>query len=514
MPVNHVQMLMGIGFYLVTLVVVSLWYVRRSNTNLEEYFLAKRGFGPWITALSAEASDMSGWLLLGLPGVAFFTGLGEAFWTAVGLFIGTWLNWVLVAKRLRTYSEVANNAITLPEFFSKRFHDNKRILLMIAAVISLLFFSIYVGAQFITFGKMFSYLFRMDMTVMVIISAAVVLFYTLFGGFWAVGVTDVMQGMLMVAALVLVMVFGVVHAGGISGVVENLRHFPRFLDFFGVADPQGIVNDIPFFGSDGTKYNFLKIISIMAWGLGYFGMPHVLVRFMAIKKTSMLRRSITIAIVWCFIAQFAAVTIGLVGRSIFPGAFAIIDDAENIFILMTQSFFPPLLAGIVVSGILAASMSSADSYMLIVSSSLANDIYKDVIKKNASETHVFWVARITMLSVTVFGICVALFGNQSIFRVVSYAWAGLGASFGPLILFSLFWKRTNFAGALAGMITGGAMVVLWKNVIAKLHPVLSVYELLPAFIISCLVIVCVSLSTEKPSAEIEKEFETARTANI
>jgi sodium/proline symporter len=514
MAVNHVQMLVGIGVYLVTLVVVSLWYVRRSNTNLEEYFLAKRGFGPWITALSAEASDMSGWLLLGLPGVAFFTGLGEAFWTALGLFIGTWVNWVFVAKRLRTYSEVANNAITLPEFFSKRFHDDKRILLMIAAVISLLFFSIYVGAQFITFGKMFNNLFGIDMRVMVVLGATVVLFYTLFGGFWAVGVTDVMQGLLMVTALVLVMVFGVVYAGGPAGVAENLRNFPGFLEFFGEAKPIGMENGVPLFAPEGTKYSFLTVISIMAWGLGYFGMPHVLLRFMAIKKTSMLRRSITIALVWCLLAQFAAVTIGLVGRAVSPGAFAVAADAENIFILMTQTFFPPFLAGVVVSGILAASMSSSDSYMLIVSSSLANDIFKDVIKKDATETQVFWVARITMLSVSIFGICVALFGNQSIFRVVSYAWAGLGASFGPLILFSLFWKRTNFTGALAGMITGGVMVVLWKNVIAKLHPVLAVYELLPAFIISCLVIVCVSLATEKPSAEIEKEFETARTANI
>jgi sodium/proline symporter len=511
MSIKDVQLLTGIGAYLVILIVVSLWYVRRSNTNIEEYFLAKRGFGPWLTALSAEASDMSGWLLLGLPGVAFFTGLGEAFWTALGLFIGTCVNWVLVAKRLRTYSQVADNAITVPEFFSKRYHDNKRILLAIAAIISLLFFSIYVGAQFITFGKMFNNLFGVNMTVMVILSAAVVLFYTMFGGIWAVGMTDVMQGLLMVTILVLVMFFGFFHAGGVSGVAENLRNFPHFLDFFGVADPQGISGGVPIFGAAGTSYSFLTILSIMAWGLGYFGMPHVLVRFMAIRKTSMLRRSITIAIIWCFVAQFAAVSIGLLGRSIFPGAFGSGAEAENIFILMTQTFFPPLLAGVVVSGILAASMSSSDSYMLIVSSSLANDIFRDVIKKDATEKQVFWVARITMFSVAVFGICIALFGNQSIFRVVSYAWAGLGASFGPLILFSLFWKRTNFAGALAGMLTGGCMVLLWKNVIAKLHPVLNVYELLPAFIISCLVIVCVSLATKKPSEEIEKEFETAKT---
>jgi len=511
---GNIMMFIGIAAYLVTMVIIGLWYARRSNTNLEEYFLAKRRFGPWVAAMSAEASDMSGWLLMGLPGVAYFTGLGEAFWTALGLFIGTWINWAFVAKRLRSYSQIADNAITLPEFFSKRFHDKKRILLAIAAIISLVFFSIYVGAQFITFGKLFNSLFGINMVLMVIIGAIIVLFYTMLGGFWAVGMTDLIQGLLMVTALVLVLIFGVVHAGGFSGVAENLKNFPRFLDFFGVADPKGVSNGVPLFGAEGTKYNFITIVSIMAWGLGYFGMPQVLVRFMAIKKTSMIRRSLTIAVVWCFIAQCAAVAIGLIGRAIFPGAFNTGSAAESIFIMMSGNFFPPLLAGIVISGILAASMSSGDSYMLIVSSSLANDIYKDVLKKDASETSVLWVARISMFLVALFGVLVAVSGNQSIFRVVSYAWAGLGAAFGPLVLFSLFWKRTTFTGALAGMITGGAMVVIWKNFISKLGGAFAVYELLPAFIISGLVILCVSLFTEKPSAEIEKEFETAKTAEF
>jgi sodium/proline symporter len=252
----------------------------------------------------------------------------------------------------------------------------------------------------------------------------------------------------------------------------------------------------------------------MAWGLGYFGMPQVLVRFMAIKKTSLVRRSLVIAVVWCFIAQLAAVSIGLIGRAVFPGAFETGSAAENIFITLSQSFFPPLIAGIIISGILAASMSSADSYMLIVSSSLANDIYKDIFRKDASEKTVLWVARIAMLLVTLFGIFVAVSGNQSIFRVVSYAWAGLGASFGPLVLFSLFWKRTTFHAAVAGVLTGGATVLIWKNLIAKLGGAFAVYELLPAFIISCLVIFIVSLATEKPSAEIEKEFEQAKTAEF
>ena len=519
MSAASIQTLIGIGAYLITMIIIGLWYARRSNTGLEEYFLAKRSFGPWVASISAEASDMSGWLLMGLPGVAYFTGIGEAFWTALGLFIGTWVNWALVAKRLRSYSQIADNAITLPEFFSKRFHDKKRILLVIAAVISLLFFSIYVGAQFITFGKLFSYIFNTPMILMVIMGAFIVMFYTLLGGFWAVGMTDLIQGLLMVSALVLVVIFGFFNAGGFAGIAENLKNFPRFTDFFGIATPQTVdgVQQIsggsPLFGA-GQGYGFITIISIMAWGLGYFGMPQVLVRFMAIKKTSMIKSSITIAVIWCFIAQFAAVSIGLIGRALMPTALGTAGQAENIFIVLSQSFFPPLLAGVIISGILAASMSSADSYMLIVSSSLANDIYRDVLRKDASDNNVMWVGRITMLLVTVFGVLIAISGSQSIFRVVSYAWAGLGASFGPLILFSLFWKRTTFPAAVAGMVTGGVMVLLWKNLIAKLGGVFAVYELLPAFLISCLVIVIVSLATEKPSAEIEREFEAAKTTEF
>jgi sodium/proline symporter len=497
------------------MIVIGLWYARKSNTNPEEYFLANRGFGPWVAALSAEASDMSGWLLMGLPGVAYFTGYGEAFWTALGLFIGTWVNWALVAKRLRAYSQITDNAITLPEFFSKRFHDEKRILLAIAALISLVFFSIYVGAQFITFGKLFSYVFNTNMVAMVILGAALVLTYTLLGGFMAVGMTDLVQGLLMVTALLLVLVFGFFNAGGMAGIARNLADFPRFTDFFGIATPamengvQKVVNGVPQFGPGGN-YGFLSILSTMAWGLGYFGMPQVLIRFMAIKKTSMIRPSRNIAVVWCFLAQTAAVLIGIIGRAYLPGLLTTASDAENIFIHLGIRFFPPLLAGLVISGILAASMSSSDSYMLIVASSLANDIFKDLFKKDASEALVMWVARITMLAVTVFGICIALSGNQSIFRVVSYAWAGLGAAFGPLILFSLFWKRTTFRAAVAGMLSGGVMVILWKNLISKLGGVFAIYELLPAFIVSALVIFLVSLATEKPPAEIEAEFEMAK----
>jgi sodium/proline symporter len=522
MNAGNIQTLIGIGGYLVIMIGIGLWYARRSNTDPEEYFLARRGFGPWVAALSAEASDMSGWLLMGLPGVAYFTGYGEAFWTALGLFIGTWINWALVAKRLRSYSQIADNAITLPEFFSKRFHDSKRILLAVAAIISLVFFSIYVGAQFLTFGKLFSYIFNTNMIAMVILGASLVMVYTLLGGFLAVGMTDLIQGLLMVGALILVLIAGFFRAGGLSGIAANLAGFPRFTDFFGIATPtvvdgvQQTANGVPLFGP-GANYGFLTIVSTMAWGLGYFGMPQVLVRFMAVKKTSMIKTSRNIAVIWCFLAQTAAVLIGIIGRALLSGDGAQLlsaSDAENIFIILGIRFFPPLIAGVVISGILAASMSSSDSYMLIVASSLANDIYKDLFKKKASEAEVMWVARITMLAVTVFGIIIALSGNQSIFRVVSYAWAGLGAAFGPLVLFSLFWKRTTFPAAVAGMLSGGIMVALWKNVIAKWGGVFAVYELLPAFIISALVIWIVSLATPAPAEEIVKEFEEAKTAEF
>ncbi|MFP3042309.1 sodium/proline symporter PutP [Treponema primitia] len=528
MAASNIQTLIGMGAYLVVMIGIGLWYARRSNSSPEEYFLGKRGLGPWVAAMSAEASDMSGWLLMGLPGVAYFTGMGEAFWTAIGLFIGTWVNWQIVAKRLRSYSQVANNAITLPDYFSNRFHDKKRILMTIAAVVILVFFSIYAGAQFVTFGKLFGYVFGAEnyYTAMVILGAALVMIYTLIGGFMAESTTDFIQAILMVCSLLLVLAFGVVHAGGLAGVSENLRNFPRFTDIFGIAVPtdavgnavggtgrQAVVNGLPSFGA-GANYSFLSILSCLAWGLGYFGMPHVLLRFMAIKKSSKIAKSRLIAVVWCFISLAAAVAIGIIGRAVMPTLLTTAGSSENIFIHLSVNFFPPLLAGLVISGILAASMSSSDSYMLIASSALANDLFKGLIKKDAGEFLIMWVARVAMLLVTIFGVSIALSGNQSIFRIVSYAWAGFGAAFGPLILFSLFWKRTTLKGAIAGMLTGGVMVVLWKEVISKIGGAFAVYELLPSFILSCLVIFLVSLATPKPSDEIELEFEAAKTAEF
>jgi sodium/proline symporter len=381
-----------------------------------------------------------------------------------------------------------------------------------------------------TFGKLFGYVFGAETyyAAMVILGAALVMIYTLLGGFMAESMTDFIQGILMIGALVLVLIFGFVHAGGFPGIAENLRNFPRFADIFGIAVPvdesgaavsaalgnrQGLVNGAPLFGP-GSDYSLLNIVSCLAWGLGYFGMPQVLLRFMAIKKSSKIAESRVIAVVWCFIAQFAAVAIGLIGRAYLPGLLNTAGSSETIFMHMAVDFFPPILAGLVISGILAASMSSSDSYMLIASSALANDLFKGIMKRDADEYLVMWITRITMLLVTVFGVGVALSENESIFRIVSYAWAGLGAAFGPLILFSLFWKRTTLAGATAGMLTGGVMVILWKTAISKLGGPFAVYELLPAFILSCLVIFVVSLVSPKPGTEVEREFETAKEAEF
>ncbi len=530
MNAGNGQILILMGVYLLFSIGIGVWYAKRSNVGSSEYFLGGRSLGPWVAAMSAEASDMSGWLMMGLPGAAYLTGAGEAGWTAIGLSIGTYLNWRIVASRLRSYSQVADNSITLPAFFSNRFHDKNHILMITASVTILVFFSIYVGSQFVTFAKLFSYVFGTESyyTLMVILGALFVLGYTLIGGFLAESMTDFYQGLLMFAALVLVLMVGLLNAGGVSQVTEHLKTIPSFTGLLGIAVPldangngvsaaannvQVIFQDKAVFGP-GAEYSFLNILSSLAWGLGYFGMPHVVLRFMAIRKSSELTRSRIIAVTWCVISLFAAVAIGMIGRALMPTRLTTASASETVFLHMAVDLFPPLLAGLVLSGILAASMSSSDSYMLIASSALARDLVKGAFKKDASERAIMWIARITLLLVTGFGVWVALSGSDTIFRVVSYAWAGLGAAFGPLMLFSLFWKRTTLAGAVAGMFTGGATVVVWKNGISKLGGYLAVYELLPAFVLSAIVILMVSLLTKEPSETIKTEFDLAKTSTF
>jgi len=513
---NVIQILIAMTGYMAAVIVIGVLYAKRANKNSEEYFLGGRSLGPWITAMSAEASDMSGWLLMGLPGVAYWCGLADAFWTAFGLAVGTYLNWLIVSKRLRRYSVRANNAITLPEFFSNRFREEKKTIMLIAAGFILIFFTVYAASCFVTCGKLFSALFGTPYISMMIIGAIFVLLYTLLGGFLAESVSDFMQAIVMIVALTVIVAISTVKAGGIGAVLENAKEIPGFFEFFGLATPvldannqQLVENGMPVFGA-AADYGLLSICSMLAWGLGYFGMPQVLLRFMAIRKEKELSRSRRIAMVWVVISLGVAVFIGIVGRQIFPLAHLTKSASENIFITLATSSLPPLLAGFVMAGILAATISSSDSYLLIASSAFAKNIFQGICKKNATDKQVMLVTRVTLLVLALVGIVIALDENSVIFQIVSFAWAGFGATFGPLMLLSLFWKRINKAGAIAGMVGGAGMVFFWKLVISKLGGAFAIYELLPAFIFSGICIVVVSLLTKAPSKEIVEDFEAVR----
>jgi len=517
MDQNTLQIFIAMVVYMAVVIGIGLVYAKRANKDSEAYFLGGRSLGPWVTAMSAEASDMSGWLLMGLPGVAYWCGLADAFWTAFGLAVGTYLNWLIVSRRLRRYSVRANNAITLPEFFSNRFREEKKTIMTIAAVFILIFFTVYASSCFVTCGKLFSTLFGTSYVSMMIVGAVFVLLYTVLGGFLAESVSDFMQAIVMIVALTVIVVLSTAHAGGIGAVIENARQIPGFMEFFGLATPvldgegvQILEAGKPLFG-DAADYGFLTVCSMMAWGLGYFGMPQVLLRFMAIRKEEELTRSRRIAMVWVVISLGVAVFIGIVGRQLFPTAHLTKSGAENIFITLATTSLPPIFAGFVMAGILAATISSSDSYLLIAASAFAKNIFQGVCKKNASDKQVMLVSRVTLLVLTLIGVVIALDEKSVIFQIVSFAWAGFGATFGPLMLFSLFWKRVNKPGAIAGMVSGAAMVFLWKLVISKLGGVFAIYELLPAFIVSSIVIVVVSLLTKAPSKEIEMDFEAVRT---
>ncbi len=520
MPSATIQTLISMIVYMAIVIVIGILFAKKANQNSENYFLGGRTLGPWVTAMSAEASDMSGWLLMGLPGVAYWCGLADAFWTAFGLAVGTYFNWLIVSKRLRRYSIRANNSITLPDFFSNRFRENKKVIMTIAAVFILVFFTVYASSCFVTCGKLFSTLFGGEYVTMMIIGAVFVLLYTVLGGFLAESASDFMQSIVMIGALSVIVIIGTVKAGGLGAVVENAREIPGFLEFFGLATPtvdakgvQTVVNNVPVFG-DKAPYGALSVASMMAWGLGYFGMPQVLLRFMAIRKESDLKMSRRIAMVWVSISLAVAVFIGLIGRELYPTTHLTASAAENIFITLSTNFLPPLIAGLVMAGILAATISSSDSYLLIAASAVAKNIFQGVAKKNATDKQVMWVTRITLLVIALVAIFIARDPDSVIFTIVSFAWAGFGATFGPLMIFSLFWKRTNRAGAIAGMVSGAGMVFLWKLVLKPLGGVFGIYELLPAFIVSCIFIVVVSLLTKAPSNEIEEDFEAVKTGSV
>ena len=484
-------------------------YCSKKNNSVDDFYLGGRKLGPFVTAMSAEASDMSSWLLMGLPGVAYLSGIADATWTAIGLALGTYINWLIVAKRIRCYSHVAGNSITIPDFFSRRYRDDNNILMCISAVIIIIFFIPYTASGFAACGKLFSSLFGVDYVIAMIISAIIILGYTTMGGFLAASTTDFIQSIIMTIALIVVLVFGISSAGGIDSVISNAQSLPGYLN---------LTESFNSVTGTESSYGIITIISTLAWGLGYFGMPDILLRFMAIEDENKLKLSRRIASSWVVISLAVAVFIGIIGLAMSKvGVIPVLEGSasETIIVkiagaLSNHGIFAALVAGVILAGILASTMSTADSQLLAASSSVSQNLFRGVFKINISEKTALVIARISVIVISVIAVFIALDPNSSVFNIVSFAWAGFGAAFGPVVLFALFWRRSNKWGAFAGMLSGGVMVFVWKYLIRPIGGIFDIYELLPAFIISCIAIVIVSLLTKAPSEEITKEFDKVK----
>lgn len=507
MNTSDIIILATIIVYMAAMVVIGIVLSRR-NSNVGDFYLGGRKLGPLVTAMSAEASDMSSYLLMGLPGLAYLTGGAEVGWTAIGLAIGTYLNWLIVAKRLRVYSHKCG-AITIPDFFSNRYKDDKKVLLGISALIILIFFVPYTASGFSACGKLFNSLFGWNYHTAMLISAVIIIAYTCTGGFLAASTTDLIQSIVMTLALVSILIFGISNAGGLGNVIDNAKSIPGY---FSLAS----IHNVETGGAD--KYSILTIASLLAWGLGYFGMPHILLRFMAVEDKQKLKTSRRIASIWVVISMAIAIFIGFIGNALTKkGEFAALSsaDSERVIIKIAQYMSDhhtalAVIAGLVFAGILACTMSTSDSQLLAASSAASENILKSVLKIKMDEKKSMFTARIALVIIAVLGVIIAWDQNSSIFRVVSFAWAGFGATFGPVILTALFWKRSNKYGATAGMIAGGVMVFLWKFGIAKLGGVFAIYELLPAFVVALIAIIVVSLCTAPPSKEITEEFDSVQ----
>ncbi|MCG8486399.1 MAG: sodium/proline symporter PutP [Chromatiales bacterium] len=469
------QLMVGLSFVLYLLVVLGIGVVAwRRTRNLSDFVLGGRRLGSWVAALSASASDMSGWLLLGLPGYAYLAGL-EAVWIALGLLLGTWLNWRLVAARLRRASEEAGNALTLPEYLSNRFEDNSGLIRVVSSIFVLLFFLFYTSSGLVAGGKLFEAVFGLPYLWAVASGVLVIILYTAFGGFLAVSWTDLFQGLLMLIALVAIPMFALQVFGGVDQMSDRIaQQNPALLD--------------PFTNSQGEPLGLIAIISLMAWGLGYFGQPHILARFKAIQQVGFVPRARRIAVSWVFITLGAACLVGLAGIPIFETP---LEDAEKVFIRLVDMMFHPLLAGICLAAILAAIMSTADSQLLVSSSTFTGDLYR-LIRKQATETELVIVGRLAVVSIALIAFLLALDRESKVLDLVAYAWAGFGAAFGPAVLLSLYWRGMNRWGALAGIITGGLTVVVWKPMTGGLF---DLYEIVPGFILSLLMILIVSRTT-------------------
>lgn len=492
--------------YILGMVGIGIWFSKKNN-DVNDFYLGGRKLGPLVTAMSAEASDMSSWLLMGLPGLAYLSGIADPGWTAIGLAVGTYFNWLIVAKRLRRYSAAAGNAITIPDFFSNRYRDKSHALLGISALIIVIFFIPYTASGFAACGKLFSNLFGIAYIPAMLISAVVIVGYTALGGFLAASTTDFIQSIVMTVALIIVVCFGVQTAGGLDVVIDNASKLSGYLSMTSVHN-----------AADGTSgnYGFISIVSTFAWGLGYFGMPHILLRFMAIEDENKLKLSRRVATVWVVISMAVAIFIGIVGYSISTsGALETLSgsDSETLIIKIAQllsshGVLAIIFAGIILAGILACTMSTADSQLLAASSSISQNILRDVFHLKLSEKATMLTARLTVVVIAVIAVFIAKDPNSSVFGIVSFAWAGFGGAFGPVMLFSLFWRRTTRNGALAGMISGGAMVFIWKYLVRPIGGAWDVYELLPAFLVGSVFIIVVSLLSRMPEREILDEFDS------
>lgn len=497
--------------YLLVMLGVGVFFYRRSK-NQSDYFLGGRNLNFWVTSLSAQASDMSGWLLMGLPGTAFLltykNGMAEAVWTAIGLALGTYLNWLFVAKRLRKYSEVSGNAITIPSYLENRFKDKTHLVRMISAVFIIIFFLIYTAAQFSAGAKLFNAVFGLNYNLALILGALVIVSYTFLGGFLAVCWTDMFQGALMFFAVMILPIMAIMQLGGTAETFDLAASLSEIPGSFGLSDWMGI-------GTVST----LGIISFAAWGLGYFGQPHILVRFMGIRHSKYVRPARRMAMVWVVLSLGAAVLMGVIGK-VYMSQVATPEqilafDGEKIFIYLIQNILvgpgAAILAGLLLTAILAAIMSTADSQLLVTASAVSEDLTKIIFKNKITEAHLVWISRITVVLVSFIALMLARNPNSSVFDLVSYAWAGFGAAFGPVILLSLYWKRMNWQGALAGIISGGITVLVWKNFIKEY---INLYEIIPAFLISVICILIVTYLTKEPTADIQDEYDKMLNADI
>ncbi len=481
---DNMYQLFAILIYMIAMLIIG-WYAFRRTSNLTDYMLGGRSLGPAVTALSAGAADMSGWLLMGLPGAIYASGLIES-WIAIGLTVGAYLNWLFVAPRLRVYTQVSNNSITIPSYLDNRLKDNTKLLRIASGLIILVFFTFYVSSGMVAGGVFFESSFGYNYHTGLLLTSGVVIAYTLFGGFLAVSYTDFIQGLVMFLALIIVPIFGLFLTGGFSETAASIRSVdPKLLSLFSGATVTGV-------------------ISTVAWGLGYFGQPHIIVRFMAIKSVKETKQARRIGIGWMFLSLFGAIATALVGIAYYQQNGSTLENPETVFIVLGQLLFHPFIAGVMLAAILAAIMSTISSQLIVTSSALIEDIYKAVFKSNASDKQYVFLGRMAVLLVSLFAMYLAWEQGNKILDLVSFAWAGFGAAFGPIILLTLYWRKITNWGALAGMVTGAITAYVWGSN-ASLHA--KMYEIVPGFIVCLVVAVVISYITYKPNKEIEEEFD-------